>query len=578
MEIPGFEQCEKIAESGFASYWQAFQRSLDRHVTLVLLRPDAVSDPQSRHAFLRDIRIVAALKHPALFQVYDVIELDATLVVCVEHLTGLTLRQYVRQRGVIKGPKALTIIRWVAEGLSHVYDKTGLVHLALTPDQIWINAEGQVKILGFGFHDVFERIGYSRNDVPFLSPEQVQHRTTCDFQADLYALGGLLYYMLTGRVPFEGNTSEETLSLTLTGQLPAPNLQANGGTVSLNQLLARLMMKDSQNRYPGWVPAMQEMDKVLDGAKFLTNAPKGGMSTILLSSPARSRPPESPGKRDAAPANPPVSKTSVATTILVLALVVGGWLWLGAVLWRMPPPSPGSVTVPQMNKNGSMPMELRGELQEDQRPSARIHAVRQTGAVTRSAVKAGGPPPVSPLEAPVAPAAADPFGDLTDRVLRHLTAGERELAMLAVDTAARTPDRFGGADKMNDLRRLVAGGGDPEALVLEQLQRKIGQEITIQVGGRMTPLTINRIEGRTIVMIQDTMSGSVSLQRHIAMPVDQFALGDQARLMGDGNGPEFALARILLYLKGGAKERAAGLVSQVGPLGPALGRLLEAPP
>jgi serine/threonine protein kinase len=576
MEIPGFEQCEKISESGFASYWTAFQRSLNRHVTLVLLRPDAVSDPKSRQAFLRDIRIVAGLKHPALFQVYDVVEMDATLVVTVEHLTGLTLRHYVRQRGVIKGPKALTIVRWVAEGLSHVYDKTGLVHLALTPDQIWINAEGQVKILGFGFHDIFERIGYSQADVPFLSPEQVKHHAACDFQTDLYALGALLYYMVTGQVPFEGNSSEEMLNLTVTGQLPAPSLAANGGTVALNQLMARLMMKDPQNRYPGWIPAMQEMDKVLDGAKFLTSSKKGGLSTILLASPNRARPTESPEKPTAESDKPPVSKASMATTLLVLALFAGFWLWIGIVLWRMPPPERASAKA--SSKGLIIPqVETREELQEDQRPSARIRVIRQPAA-NPAAVKAGIPPDISPREEPVAVVPANPFDNLTDRVLRHLTAGERDMAALAVDTALRAPDPYGGADKLKELRNLIARGGNPESLVLEQLHRQVGKTLSIQVGGRMTPVTLNRIEGRTVIMTQEALSGSVSVQKHLSLPISSFSLGDQARLMGDGGGSEFALAHILLYLKGGAKERAAGLVPQAGPLGPAIGRYLEAAP
>ncbi len=387
MEIPGFDQCEKISESGFASYWTAFQQSLNRHVTLVLLRPDAVSDPQARRAFLRDIRIVASLKHPALFQVFDVIELDATLVVTVEHLSGLTLRQYVRQRGAIKGKKALTIARWVAEGLNHVYDKTGMLHLALTPDQVWINEEGQVKILGFGFSDIFSRIGYSIDDVPFLSPEQVQHRTSCDFQADIYALGALLYYMVTGRVPFEGNSSAEILNLTVTGQLPAPNPASMGATVATNQLMARLMMKDPQDRYSGWLPAMQEMDTVLDGAKVLPAGVKGRLSTILIASPARARPTGSPATTAPRRAPPPPAQSSPGATFAVLVLLAAFWLWIGMALWQLPPPvtapvpvAPVLPVVTPVAPPVETRVEPRVERQDDRRPSTRVRVVRKPAA------------------------------------------------------------------------------------------------------------------------------------------------------------------------------------------------------
>jgi len=337
MEIPGFEQCEKSAESGFVSYWQAFQRSLNRHVTLMLVRPDAVADPAVRRSFLRDIRVLAGLKHLALFQVYDVLEMDAALVVVVEHLSGVTLRQYVRQQGLVDEEKALTIARWMAEGLSHVYEKTGLVHLALTPDQIWIDAGGQVKILGFGFRDIFEKIGYAASDIPFLAPEQVQ-RQSADFRADLYAVGALLYYMITGRAPFEGNSSEEILRLIVKGQLPAPMTFVKASTLAVNQHMARLMMKEPARRPVGWFATMQEMDKVLNGAKFLVSSRKGGLSAILLPSmTARARATEKEGAAAAA-RSAGATRLANASTVAAVLLVMAFWGWLGWRLWKMPPP------------------------------------------------------------------------------------------------------------------------------------------------------------------------------------------------------------------------------------------------
>ncbi len=568
MEIPGFEKCEKIAESGFVSYWQAFQQSLNRNVTLVLLRPDVVANPEARRSFLRDIRVVAGLKHAALFHVYDVLELDAALVVVVEHLTGVTLRHYVRQRGAVGEAKAVTVARWVAEGLSHVYEKTGLVHMALTPDHVWIDAGGQVKILGFGFHDIFEHIGYSPAELPFLTPEQVQRQSTCDYRADFYAVGALLYYMITGRPPFEGYSSEQMLSLIVKGQLPAPMTLLKESSLPVNQLLSRLMMKDPANRYAGWLSVMQEMDKVLGGAKFLLSGKKGGLSTILLPPTGRPRVADTKEPANAAPKPAEFAPSFNFTTPAVILLVLIFWGWIGWRLWEMPPPAmPGmSAQPPAMEVTGPA---LR--LDADERPSARVRVTRQPSARLAPSVPADrAATDFRPIH--------EPFDELADRVVSRLAAGELENAMLAVDMAARSADWAGEQEKLNGLRRVLDRGGDTDVLVLEGLQQRVGQTIPLQMNGRMTEATVNRIEGRNAIITEQTMSGSLSVQKHVSIPVGNLALSDQARLMATGSGPEYAVARILLYLKGGAKERALALVPQAGALGPAFKRYVEGLP
>ncbi|MFO7535097.1 MAG: serine/threonine-protein kinase [Kiritimatiellia bacterium] len=482
MEIPGFEQCEKIAESGFASYWKAFQTSLNRHVTLVVVRPDAVANPDSRGAFLRDIRIVAGLKHPALFQVYDVLEMDASLVVIVEHVSGVTLRHYVRQRGRVGGEKALTVVRWIAEGLSHVYEKTGLVHLSLTPDQIWIDEAGQVKILGFGFNDIFERIGYAPADVPFLSPEQVRHRIPCGFEADLYSLGSLFYFMLTGRPPFDGNSTEEILDLIVKAQLPAPMSLVTGTTMAQNQLLVRLMMKEPEERYPGWSPAMQAMDKVLDGAKFLPRN-RGGLSTILLAGSARPKRAGGFTPSMLPPPPAPLSTASVVRLLLILGAVAGLLIWIGFTLWSMPPPVAEVGTTPVVASDA---VETRREKKADERPSARVRAASRSYGVES-------------LDDPAVPSSSE--------------------------EPAET-------------------GSESQAVPEAEPQAEASAETTSEAA--------------------------------VAVTFD--FLADQVRLLEVAGDPDFAMARIVLLLKGGELEKAAADAADAGDLAAAFERYFAGKP
>lgn len=582
MEVPGFEHCEKTAESGFVSYWQAYQRSLDRQVTLMILRPDAVADPDVRQAFLRDIRIMASLKHPALFQVYDVVELDAALAVVMEHLTGTPLRHYVRQRGHAEEPKALTIARWVAEGLCFVYEKTGLVHRVLTPDQVWIDADGQVKMVGLGFHAIVEKIGYSAADLPFLAPELIRRRDDPDYRADLYALGALLYFMVTGRAPFEGYSAEQMISLAVKGQVPAPMTLTDGSSMAFNQFLARMMMKEPAHRYAGWRTAMQEMDKVLDGAKFLLSGRKvGGISTILMplsGAPARGAgtgAASSPGARAAAPRPADARPGAGLVTAGALLLVAAFWGWTGWRLWRLPPPALDPPRPPTVRTSAPVPVPTpapsAGEIGGDQRPAARVRVVRRMPSEPA-------PLPAEPDSAPPAFAEADRFDGLTDQLVAHLATGACARAMVLLDQAVRAPEWADDTVRLENLRRLLARGGNPEFLVAEGLRQHTGRKISLHLSGRLTETTVNRVEGAVVVLTEDTLSGSLSMQKHVRLPVSAIALSDQVRLMAAGNGPEYVLARMLLYVKGGARPRAQALVDQVGDLGPAFRRYLEGLP
>lgn len=589
MEISGFEQSEKIAESGFASYWKAYQTSLDRHVTLVVLRPDAVADEKARRAFLRDIRIMAGLKHPALFQIYDVMELDATLVVVVEHLAGLTLRQYVRQRGQVKGEKALTIVRWVAEGLSHVYEKTGLLHLALTPDQVWINGEGEVKILGFGFSDIFERIGYSAADIPFLSPEQVQHRSPYDFPSDMYSLGAILYYMLAGRVPFEGNSSEEIVGLIVSGQLPAPS--GPGVTMAIQQVLVRMLMKEPGNRYPGWLPAMQEMDKILDGAKFLPGAKKSTFSTILMPPVSRSTAARATAAPTRAPEHPPVSSASVFMVLTVIAAVLGFWGWVGFTLWRMPAPVPAP-TYLSPGPSGAT-VETRREMSADESPAARVRVVRHPGGAGETNGIESLEPDASPsepgersaavqgstgdAEAQPPPAAAPAFETLADEVVRQLVAGAPAKALAAVDALAKAKPGDVSDLQLSEMRSLVVRGCNPGALALAALKRQVGQKVKLPVNGRMADVVVSRVDVQTAVVIESVQSENTPVKKYYTLDPAKVGLGDQIRLLALGTGPEFAVARILVYLKGNSRERAAAVAAEAGLLATAFQRFLSGP-
>lgn len=236
-----------LGAGGMGEVYRAHDTRLSRDVALKILPPSVARDPDRLGRFEREARAIAALSHPNIVAVFDTgtagiasrdVAADAAQAmtyVVMELLTGETLAARLTQ-GPVPPRKAADIARLIARGLAAAHDK-GIVHRDLKPDNVFLTVDGQVKLLDFGLArhtttpattatTVVTSAGTVLGTVSYMSPEQVRGEPV-DARADLFALGAVLYEMLSGHRPFDAATAAETMTAILRTEPPDfPHAQA----------------------------------------------------------------------------------------------------------------------------------------------------------------------------------------------------------------------------------------------------------------------------------------------------------------------------------------------------------------
>ena len=210
-----------LGEGGMGRVFKAHHNRLGRDVALKVIRKEKLSKPSVVQRFHQEIRAAAQLSHPNVILAFDADEADGVHYYAMEYAEGLDLTKVVRQSGPVPVPLACDYVRQAAVGLQHAYER-GLVHRDVKPSNLLLTPKGQVKVLDLGLAMLNEHVGGGDakrvtqeglvlGTPDFLAPEQAQNPLGVDIRADVYALGATLYYLITGRVPYEGATPADKL-------------------------------------------------------------------------------------------------------------------------------------------------------------------------------------------------------------------------------------------------------------------------------------------------------------------------------------------------------------------------------
>ena len=205
-----YEILECIGTGGMAVVYKARCHRLNRLVAIKILKPELASDADFRRRFHDESQAVAMLSHANIVSVYDVSRSDGLDYIVMELVDGLTLKQYMQRRGTpLNWREAQHFITQIVRALSHAHGR-GIIHRDIKPHNIMVLRDGSVKVTDFGIAQLAsaaqntmtqEAIG----SVHYISPEQAKG-SHVDCRTDLYSAGVVLYEMLTGRLPFEGDT------------------------------------------------------------------------------------------------------------------------------------------------------------------------------------------------------------------------------------------------------------------------------------------------------------------------------------------------------------------------------------
>ena len=205
-----YDMLEKIGTGGMAVVYRARCHRLNRLVAVKILRDDLVQDAELRRRFHDESQAVAMLSHPNIVAVYDVSRSSDFEYIVMELIDGITLKQYMQKKGnKLNWREALHFIPQIVKALGHAHSR-GIIHRDIKPHNIMVLRDGSVKVADFGIARVASG-GHSTltqealGSVHYISPEQARG-SHIDARSDLYSAGVVLYEMITGRLPFEGDT------------------------------------------------------------------------------------------------------------------------------------------------------------------------------------------------------------------------------------------------------------------------------------------------------------------------------------------------------------------------------------
>ncbi|WP_193213100.1 serine/threonine-protein kinase [Luteolibacter marinus] len=228
--FPQFEVVECLGRGGMGVVYKARQKSLDRWVAIKVLAPERIHDERFAEHFEKEAKTLARMSHPNIVTVFDHGESDGLFYIVMEYVDGVNLRDLLRE-GKMAPEQALAIVPPVCEALEYAHGK-GVVHRDIKPENLLLDRDGRVKIADFGIASLVGATGEKSGTPPYMAPEQEQG--TVDRRADIYALGVVLYEMLTGERPAKDVVA------------PSRKVEVD---VKIDEMVLRALEKEPERRY-----------------------------------------------------------------------------------------------------------------------------------------------------------------------------------------------------------------------------------------------------------------------------------------------------------------------------------------
>jgi beta-lactam-binding protein with PASTA domain len=246
-----YRAIKRLGVGGMAEVWCAEDEVLGRRVALKLLGGRFTEDPEFRERFRREAQSAAGLTHPNIVGIFDRSEWDRQPYIAMELVDGRTLKELVTERGPLEPGIAVNLTEQVLRALGYAH-RRGIVHRDVKPQNVIIDGEGQAKVADFGIaragHSEMTETGAIVGTVAYLSPEQAQGQPV-DRRSDLYSTGVVLYELLTGRAPFEGE-APVSVALKHVSERPVPPGQLRPGIPpALEAVVMRALEKDPARRF-----------------------------------------------------------------------------------------------------------------------------------------------------------------------------------------------------------------------------------------------------------------------------------------------------------------------------------------
>ncbi len=566
-EIPGYSILEKIGAGSTSTVWRARQDSLDRDVAIKVLHPDLWTQMDEADAFVAEAHSVAQLRSRHIIQVYDTGRLENTAYIVLEYVAGNTVAQHLKENQKMAPREAMQIVAAIADALGDAWQTAGMIHRDIKPDNIIIEEDGSVKLADLG---LARRADIETEDPDgtiivgtpnYMSPEQAQGIAQVSPLSDMYSLGATLYHMLTGRVPFAGLSPEEVLDAQINKQLPWPQDIDPHIPLSYCQFIARLMMKNPEDRFADWNVVYHDAVKLAEGRMMMIKLPNDRQSTIARAGmiPTGNKKVIKIKKHhNPTPKIVPRRPAPKVPGWVQHTLNIGSFATVVLLLWFL-------LLQPMINT-----LDDSYQLSPDDPPPRRDEPIETDPTVA---------------DPPADEEARDDHEEDTDDAvvtddrtteppLLRSEQVKKDLLTLLVQRDYEGAISFWEQNKQqltSSLRRdliseYLQPHNMPTAMIASALHRYTQRPTELEIGGETISVEIESIDNDTVEALRHIQTGTGTIMRPLSFRISLLNYEDQMRLLRETTNPYAPYAEVLIALQGADYETALQRASQMGPL------------
>ncbi len=263
-----YQIIEELGKGGMGKVYRALDRKLNEEVGLKLIKPEIASDKKTIDRFSNELKLARKISHRNVGRMYELMEEKGTHFITMEYISGEDLKSFIRRVGQLPIGKAISVAKQVCDGLTEAH-RLGVVHRDLKPSNIMIDKEGNARIMDFGIARSLEAKGITGAGVmigtpEYMSPEQAGTKEV-DQRSDIYSLGVILYEMVTGQLPFEGETPLD-IAMKHKSEIPLDPREHNSQIPeNLSQVVLKCLEKDIENRYQNAEELLSDLEAIESG-------------------------------------------------------------------------------------------------------------------------------------------------------------------------------------------------------------------------------------------------------------------------------------------------------------------------
>lgn len=259
-----YEILEPVGAGGMSDVYKAKDHVLNREVAIKVLKKEFTEDMSFVTKFRREAQSAAVLEHPNIVNIYDVGSEDGLYFIIMEYIEGITLKSYIERKERLNYKEVLSIAIQVGRGIQAAHEK-GIIHRDIKPQNVIISKEGKVKVTDFGIAKAVSSNTINAEvmgSVHYTSPEQARNGMV-NCQTDIYSLGIVMYEMITGHVPYDGDTTVAIAIQHLQSDIIPPSQYVEDIPISVEKIILKCTMKSTDKRYENMEDLLLDLKKAL---------------------------------------------------------------------------------------------------------------------------------------------------------------------------------------------------------------------------------------------------------------------------------------------------------------------------